>query len=122
VLSYSPIELYSGLLIALPLVLLILLFVTLSVIILLKSLLWQNRKRRAYRQAMKEKYRPDGQPYPPTGRAMCDACQKPYEKVYHLPSGQRLCTDCYESLETTTAEKDDCTEIPPQNRPEKENT
>ncbi len=120
--GYSPIELYAGLLIAVPLVLLILLFVTLSTIILLKALLWQNRKRRAYRQAMKEKYRPDGLPYPPAGRAMCDVCQKPHEKVYFLPSGQRLCTNCYESLKMTTVEKDVRTEIPPQNKPEKEKT
>ncbi|MCK4625116.1 MAG: hypothetical protein KAV00_07395 [Phycisphaerae bacterium] len=120
-LGYSPIELYAGLLIALPLALLFLLLLIISVTTLLKWRLWRNRKRRAERLAMKEKHRPDGLAYPPAGRAMCDACQKAHEKVYHMPSGRRLCADCYESLEITTAEEDDCTEIPPRRRPEKEN-
>ena len=38
---------------------------------------------------------PDGKPYPPSGRGLCDNCSKVVEKVYFLPSGRRLCPKCY---------------------------
>lgn len=38
---------------------------------------------------------PDGKPYPPSGRGLCDKCSKVVEKVYFLPSGRRLCKRCY---------------------------
>ena len=74
---------------------------------LTKYLKWRVAKNKAGRRARKQKYRSDGVAYPPSGRGMCDACKKPHEKVYHLPTGRRLCHDCYESLEMNAAAKDD---------------
>lgn len=109
----SPIEMLPRLLIVVPLVLLFLLVSILSVIIILKWQIWRISKRRAERLAHMIKFRPDGLPYPPAGRGMCDACEKAHEKVYHLPSGRRLCTDCYELLEINAAAPDDCDKCPP---------
>jgi len=66
------------------------------VIALVRGRLWEGRVRAARRQAHRDRHRADGTPYPPTGRGMCDRCQQAFEKVYHLPSGRRLCPDCYE--------------------------
>jgi len=61
------------------------------------------RRNRAIALAEKikqqERFRPDGLPYPPCKRGMCDACVRPFEKVYYLPSGQRLCPECYQTIE-----------------------
>ena len=117
----SPIEMYAKLLIAVPLALLFLFILILSVIIILKWQIWRISKRHAERLAHMIKFRPDDLAYPPAGRGMCDACEKAHEKVYHLPSGWRLCTDCYESLEMPPAGDDDCIENSPQRRTEDEN-
>jgi len=103
----SPIEMLPRFLIVVPLALLFLLVLTVSVIIVLKWQLWRMSQRRAKLLAHMIKFRPDGLPYPPAGRGMCDSCEKAHEKVYHLPSGRRLCTDCYESLEMNNAAPDD---------------
>lgn len=60
--------------------------------------LWRRRRRHAVQQQAREKRRPDGPPYPPAGRGLCDRCRRVYEKVYHLPSGERRCPACYEAL------------------------
>ena len=57
--------------------------------------IWQLRRKRADRQNYHRKYQPDGQPYPPAGRGLCDNCGQIYEQVYHLPSGGRRCPRCY---------------------------
>ena len=44
----------------------------------------------------KEKYQSDGTPYPAASRGLCDNCQRLHEKVYFLPSGSRLCPECYQ--------------------------
>ncbi|MDY7009374.1 MAG: hypothetical protein SVV80_01295 [Planctomycetota bacterium] len=119
--GYSRIEMYARLLMVVPLVLLFLFILIISVIVILKWQIWRMSKRRAERLAHMTRFRPDGLPYPPSGRGMCDVCEKAHEKVYHLPSGRRLCADCYESLEMTPAGDDDCIENPPQRRTEDEN-
>ena len=61
------------------------------------------RRRRAGERAHRRRYRPDGQPYPPVGMGICQECQQAGNEVFHLPSGKRLCKDCYarsEGLDT----------------------
>ena len=48
------------------------------------------------RAAEAAKYRPDGLPYPPTGRGLCDRCHA-VGLVYHAPQ-QKLCKTCYLAL------------------------
>ena len=65
----------------------------------IRSLIRQYRVRRARQQDYREKHRSDGTAYPPTCRGLCDNCQSYGEKLYFLPSGQRLCEECYEKFE-----------------------
>lgn len=83
------------LLIGLLLIALVVLILLLGGWVSIKAWLWQARRDRAQRQRQREKLRPDGQPYPPTGRGMCDRCARAFEKVYFLPTGRRLCPECY---------------------------
>ncbi len=46
---------------------------------------------------------PDGNPYPPLGRGLCDNCGKGVDMVYFLPSGKRLCKRCYKVHCNSTA-------------------
>ena len=55
--------------------------------------------KRTRRQRQREKYQGDGRPYPPAACGFCDRCEKACEKVYYLPSGRRLCPDCYAKTE-----------------------
>jgi hypothetical protein len=65
---------------------------------LLRLAVWKARVRRAQEQAARARVRDDGQPYPPVDRGLCDLCAGAFEKVYHLPSGQRMCEDCYRRM------------------------
>ena len=68
-----------------------------------KLLLWHVRRRRAARAALRERYRPDGSPYPPADEGICDRCGRAFDKVYYMPAGGRLCPDCYEAAERDRA-------------------
>jgi len=57
---------------------------------------WKAGVREAQQEHQREHFRPDGQPYPPAGRGLCERCQKVYEKIYYPPGGRRLCPECYE--------------------------
>lgn len=83
-----------GLLVALT----VLAVVTIVVIAVIRARLWQASVKRAERKDWQLKHRPDGQPYPPSGRGICDSCQKQSEKVYYLESGPRVCPECYEKM------------------------
>ena len=99
-LAISTIEMYARLLMALLFVVPAICLVVIAALIVVKWQLWRIRRRRAERQAREVRFRPDGEPYPPSKRGMCDACAKAFEKVYYLPAGRRLCPDCYEGLQT----------------------
>ncbi len=60
--------------------------------------LWRADKRRAEQEWYDLRYRADGKPYPPAGRGFCDNCETPCQKVYYMPSNQRLCPDCYKKF------------------------
>ncbi len=64
-----------------------------------RHFVWRFRRGKARRDAQRRRIRPDGQPYPPTGMGICCECERADLAVYHLPSGRRLCKDCYARLE-----------------------
>ncbi len=114
-LSVSFIELYAHLLIAVPIVVAVILVAILIVVMAIKWQLWSARMRRARRAARAIKFRPDGQPYPPSGRGMCDICEQPHEKIYYLSDGQRLCPQCYATLEMSPEGQN--SSLPPKESP-----
>ncbi len=68
----------------------------------IKIFIRRCRTARAAAQERKLKYQPDGRPYPPFARGLCDNCQDGFDRVYYLPSGARLCPDCYKALQEET--------------------
>ena len=66
-------------------------------ITLTKKSIHNARARRSMAAAEKAKLDPRGQPYPPSGRGLCDQCGKPSEKVFYLSSGRRICSECYDA-------------------------
>ena len=64
-----------------------------------KHYVWRLRRSAARRSARRKRTRPDGLPYPPTGMGICSECGKAGLEVFHLPSGRRLCKDCYARIE-----------------------
>jgi hypothetical protein len=67
--------------------------------------MWIHRIRAhsAQRAAEAAKLDPDGVPYPPAGRGLCDECERAFERVFYLQSGRRICEDCYEKSRRTGA-------------------
>lgn len=65
---------------------------------LLRLAAWKAQVRLVQEQAARAGLREDGQAYPPADRGLCDVCARAFEKVYHLPSGQRMCEDCYRRM------------------------
>lgn len=61
----------------------------------IKIWIWNIRRRKADEAEHRRHFRPDGQPYPPASRGVCAGCARALDGVYHLPSGRRLCPDCY---------------------------
>lgn len=61
----------------------------------IKIWLWNIRRRQAEAAEHQRRFRPDGQPYPPASRGVCEGCAQALDEVYHLPTGQRLCPECY---------------------------
>ncbi len=100
-LAISTIELFCHLMIAVPIVFVVLVGMTILTISLLKMYGWKLRKDKAAAEMHDRKFRPDGQPYPDTGRGMCQSCKQVLEDIYYMPSGDRLCRDCYHQMELT---------------------
>ena len=92
-LALSYLELYAMLLMVVPILLAFFLFVTWAVVVAVRWQMWRYGRWQEKRRARAIKYRPDGLPYPPFGRGMCDRCQRAYDKVYFLEDHRRLCPD-----------------------------
>ncbi|MGD8452047.1 MAG: hypothetical protein PVJ57_09540 [Phycisphaerae bacterium] len=60
----------------------------------IKMWFWHMRMRRGQAEAERGRVGPGGKRLPPTGSGLCHRCGQP-GKVYHLPSGERLCPMCY---------------------------
>ena len=67
-------------------------------VIVLVLVAWKAQVRLGGEQAARARLREDGQVYPPADRGLCDVCAGAFQKVYHLPSGQRMCEDCYRRM------------------------
>ncbi len=61
----------------------------------IKVALWHRSKKRLEQREHERRHAPGGQPYPPTAAGLCDRCGRGFESVYYLPSGCRLCPNCY---------------------------
>ena len=61
----------------------------------IKIWIWRVRCRKSETAEHRRRFQPDGQPYPPASRGVCEGCARALNEVYHLPSGQRLCPECY---------------------------
>ncbi len=79
------------------LLLIVLLCVVISIWTGVNVAFWRRARKQAEAQEQRRKFGPDGQPYPPVARGMCDRCHRVYEAVYHLPSGERRCPACYDT-------------------------
>lgn len=64
----------------------------------LKIWLWHCAVRAERKKDGGLKFRPDGRPYPPSSRGICDACGGSYDKVYFLDSHQRVCPACFQEI------------------------
>lgn len=73
----------------------------------LKWRFWEARVRRARRRAQQERMGPDGKPYPPDSRGLCDGCQKAAEIVFYPPEGGKLCKPCYDAKRKDSEEPHD---------------
>ena len=65
----------------------------------IRATLREKGERRDVEASERAKYRRDGRALPPSHRGLCEGCEKVFEKVYILPSGQRFCPGCYEEFD-----------------------
>ena len=70
----------------------------------IRATLHENRVKREKEALERAKYRSDGRALPPSHRGLCEGCEKVFEKVYNLPSGQRFCPECYEEFDPVETE------------------
>lgn len=65
--------------------------------IALRVHLFQRRQRQSFEAYRKATRRADGKSYPPQTGGICEKCGRVKRVVYHLPSGDKMCHDCYEA-------------------------
>lgn len=61
----------------------------------IKVAVWHRGKKRFEQRERERTHAPDGHRYPPAAAGLCDRCGRGFESVYYLPSGSRLCPNCY---------------------------
>jgi hypothetical protein len=91
----------AGFLFGFLLTLFLLLLTTASIIAFLTALKMRRHWRRyeiLQSEWQTERFDTDGRPFPPFARGMCDSCHKAFEKVYHMPTGRRLCPACFSTV------------------------
>jgi hypothetical protein len=62
-----------------------------------KIWLFRMRRKREQRRVYRRDHAANGRPFPPSASGICERCEGVFAKVYHLPSGRRLCPECYEA-------------------------
>ncbi len=62
-----------------------------------KIWLFRMRQKREQRRVYRREHAPNGRRLPPSASGICERCEGVFAKVYHLPSGRRLCPECYEA-------------------------
>ncbi len=70
--------------------------VLLAIYIGVRMYLFSRRQRRSLAEYHRRTRRADGRMYPPFTGGICDRCGAIRRKIYHLPTGERLCPECYE--------------------------
>jgi hypothetical protein len=85
------------------LLLLILLSVVIAVWTGVNVAFWRRAQKRSAAEDKRRRIGPDGRPYPPAARGLCDRCHRVDETVYHLPSGERRCPACYADVKKGSA-------------------
>lgn len=56
---------------------------------------WHLQRKGAEKRARQRKQLPDGRLLPPATRGLCTRCGRAGDRVYQLPSGARLCPECF---------------------------
>jgi len=84
-------------------VLAVLSVLTLLGISVVRNLLWRRQRKRVAREDYREKHDADGRRLPDCQRGLCDECGRLADKVYFLPTGPKLCSDCYQQTHPTAA-------------------
>jgi len=64
----------------------------------------ERRSKRDIEVSERAKYRSDERLLPPSQRGLCSGCEKVFDKVYCMPSGERLCQKCYEEYDPVEVE------------------
>ncbi|HUU98319.1 MAG TPA: hypothetical protein VM487_21515 [Phycisphaerae bacterium] len=64
----------------------------------LKIGIWHFRRKRAEREEQQRKQRPEDKASLPVGHGLCDRCGTPSREVFHLPSGERCCPECFQQF------------------------
>ncbi|HUU42640.1 MAG TPA: hypothetical protein VMX57_02615 [Planctomycetota bacterium] len=72
--------------------------VAVLIVLFLVFMVWRtawNARRRGRRAARGERELAAKRALPPVAPGVCGRCGGPFEAVYHLPDGRRLCPACY---------------------------
>ena len=83
--------------IAIPFVIAFAFILLITVLTLKNWIKWKIEFERAARQDWKETHRPDGKPYPPAARGICQQCEKYSPCVLSTHDGHRICKSCYDN-------------------------
>ena len=102
-LAMSYVEFYAYLLIILPIIVVLLILGSIVTITGIKMYRTKRRQKQAQCEIQAKRIRPDGRPYPPTARGMCQNCKQVSEMIYYMPSGEKLCRGCYHQTELAEA-------------------
>jgi len=97
---YTLVILIAALLVIIPIVLL-LSFLGILSLASLRGWLWHRKVKQIEREHYQQTHRADGTAYPPTGRGICQECQKAMDEVFFLPEGMHLCRRCYHKKDPT---------------------
>lgn len=61
-----------------------------------KIWLSERRQKHSYAEYYARTRRADGKMYPPRSGGICELCGRVRTVVYHLPTHEHICADCYE--------------------------
>lgn len=67
----------------------------------IKVYLFRKSQRRAEAKYRSERFAPDGTPLPPVRRGICERCNQVRDRVYFLPTGERLCREHLDERQAT---------------------
>lgn len=88
---------YLMLYILLALLVLVPIGIILVIFLITAIKMWRKEAsiRAAAAQAYAEAHGPDGKPYPPSCRGLCEHCSQYDARIFHIQDGPKLCATCY---------------------------